>query len=98
MGGQMVKKKLLVIFSDLDGTIMPINTSQLNKFSKLLKNISKGSDIDVKFCPVSGRPANYVLAVMDVFNAAFKEQGLEDSIGYGSSDQGGVVLPGKNKV
>lgn len=94
----MSKKKLFLLLSDLDGTILPINTKQLSEFSNLMKKISDLNNIEVKFCPISGRPSNYVLAIMDIFNSAFKEAGLNNAVGLGSSEQGSVILPGKDRL
>lgn len=85
-------EKILVIFSDLDKTFNPIGLLGKAKFIELVKKIQENEKIKVKFCPISGRPGDYVMGIMDSLEGDFSEAGVENIIDYGAGEQGGVII------
>lgn len=93
---EMQKKKLFILMTDLDGTIIPADLDQMKALALVLKKIGEDKKIDVKFCPISGRPSAYVLSVMDVYETIFKKLEGRVSLGYGAAELGSIILEGKD--
>lgn len=89
------KKDAFVIFTDLDGTFSPIGLKGLREFIEVVKQIKQKENVDVKFCPVSGRPADYVLSVMHTVDNIAKEEGIERLAEYGAGEQGALMVESK---
>lgn len=87
----MQKEKVLIIFTDLDETFIPIGLKGMKKFVDLVKEIEAKEGVKVKYCPISGRQSTYVLAIMDVIKAVFEEGGIKNAVDYGVGEQGAVV-------
>jgi HAD superfamily hydrolase (TIGR01484 family) len=86
------KKDVFILFSDLDWTFSPIGISGYRDFVDILKNIKNQENVEVKFCAVSGRPADYVLSVMHTVRNICKEEGLENVVDYGVGEQGALLV------
>lgn len=86
------KKNVFVVFSDLDSTFTPIGLDGVRRFVDLMKEISEKEKVEVKFCPISGRPADYVVGLMNMIKYAFEEKGMKNVVEYGAGEQGGVVV------
>jgi HAD superfamily hydrolase (TIGR01484 family) len=90
------KKKLLLMMTDLDGTIFPSSSKKIIDLVDTLKEIEQRTGASVKFCPISGRTSSYVLSIMDRMETDFKEVGMKNAIGYGAAELGSIIIYGKN--
>jgi HAD superfamily hydrolase (TIGR01484 family) len=88
------KKDVFVIFTDLDGTFSPVGIKGLQRFVDLVKALKQKENVDIKFCPVSGRPGDYVLSVMHMVRNVCKEEGLLDVAPHGIGEQGALLVDG----
>ncbi len=91
-----MKQKLFIIFSDLDGTFLPLKDDTFNKLVAFIKDLKKREDVKVKFCPITGRCADYTLNFMNDINERFKKNGIENVVEFAGSEQGSVVIENKN--
>ncbi len=98
----MKKEKAFIILSDLDNTFLPMDSKTMESFVNFAKDIKEKHDINVKFCPVTGRPPQFTSGVMHSFKGAFERKGLQDVVEIGGADQGGVLVdykyPYKSKM
>jgi HAD superfamily hydrolase (TIGR01484 family) len=92
-----MRKKTLLIMSDLDGTLIPAKLTEMQDFFKTLKKIEKDLDVQIKFSFITGRPAGYLLSTMDSFQNYFDEYEMNDPLGLGVAEQGGIIVYGKCK-
>lgn len=90
----MKKKKLFIFFTDIDGTLLPMNISQMQELSNVMLRISNKDEIQIKICPISGRPSNYVLATMDILQTLMDDVGVVNAVDYGGGEQGGIIVYG----
>jgi HAD superfamily hydrolase (TIGR01484 family) len=98
----MNKKKAFLICTDLDNTFLPISTQTLQNLISLIKDIKQKHDIEVKLCPITGRPPQFTCGVMHFLKGTFEQDGLENVVEVGAADQGGVFVyhaqPYKNRI
>jgi HAD superfamily hydrolase (TIGR01484 family) len=90
-----MKEKAFVIFTDLDGTFMPLDMKTMKKFVKLAKNIEKKENVKTIFCPVSGRPGEYVVGVANTIKAFFGKN-MEHMFKYAVGEQGAILRDVRN--
>jgi HAD superfamily hydrolase (TIGR01484 family) len=92
------KKDTLLIMTDLDGTIWPLNSDQLKKLISTVKKIENEKNVKVIISPITGRQALYTNAVMDLLRNEFQYQGLSkdnvDNIGIGAAELGSIFTYG----
>ena len=94
------KKKAFIMFADLDGTFTPMDLAGKEDFVKITQEISdqcqvqvgrasncKSSSAQVKFVPISGRPAGYVLCVLHECRDMLEGLGIHDVCDYGAAEQ-----------
>lgn len=86
------KPKAFIVFTDLDNTFTPITPRESIKFAELMKEIQEKENVSIKFCPISGRPADYVVGVMNMLKPALKDVGIENATEYGAGEQGGILV------
>lgn len=86
------KERAFIIFTDIDETFAPIGLSGLRSFVNLVKEIQQKENVVVKFCPISGRQADYVKAVINSVNAVFREEGIHNFSEFGAGEQGALLV------
>lgn len=89
------KERSFILFTDLDKTFSPIGLKDIKDFAQLVKEIKERENVEVKFCPVSGRPGAYIRGQMDVLRSIFNSEGLKNVFDYGIAEQGSIITMGK---
>jgi HAD superfamily hydrolase (TIGR01484 family) len=90
------KGKAFIIFTDLDKTFVPYDYKKdVKDFLTLIRDIKNRENVDVKFCPISGRPGAYVRRLMHEWRDHAKMEGLQNIFEFGAGEQGAVIVDGK---
>jgi HAD superfamily hydrolase (TIGR01484 family) len=97
----MKKDKVFLMFSDLDNTITPTDEQTKRQFARFAVELKKRNNVELKFCPISGRDVSFITDRMKELSEPFEEVGLKDTVEIGAGEQGGVIVhkdsPQKNK-
>lgn len=87
-----MKEKLLLLMTDLDHTLTPISADGLLELAVVIKQIEAKNGVKVKLVPISGRPASYTHAMMQIMHATFARCGLGHVVELGVGEQGAVAV------
>ena len=97
----MTKEKIFLMLSDVDNTITPTSEAVKAEFSQFAKEMKENENVELKFCPISGRDSEHISNIMKELNKPFEKSGLPQTIEIGVSDQGGVYAfredPSRNR-
>lgn len=93
-----MKKKALLIFSDLDGTLFPAKGEYISELSKKLKTIQDTNDVQIKFIVVSGRNTGHTRAMAQHIEHNLKEADVKNPVDFSFSEQGGAYVCANSQV
>jgi HAD superfamily hydrolase (TIGR01484 family) len=88
----MKNQKALLLFTDIDETLLPIDIKSLKKFINLIKKIQVKENIMIKLCPISGRQPLYVKGIMNFLNGLFENEGIKNFCEIGAGEQGSIIV------
>ena len=83
-----------IIFSDLDHTVIPLDTRGIDRFAQLIRSIQTKGQCSVRFVPISGRSSDYVRCFCHTLRTNFRLLGpdLDGVIDLASGEQGATVI------
>lgn len=87
-----VKPKCLLLFTDLDDTYSPMDIPGMIDFIQVVREIRDKTGVAVKFCPISGRPAAYVLRTLHQARDLLAGAGLHNVCEFGAAEQGALIV------
>jgi hydroxymethylpyrimidine pyrophosphatase-like HAD family hydrolase len=86
---------VFLIFADLDGTFTPMDIEGKIDFLSVIREIQEKEGVMVKFIPVSGRPAGYVLRLLHEVRDMLSGMDIHGVCDYGAAEQGAVIVDSK---
>lgn len=86
------RPRAFLIFADLDGTFTPIDLHGWQDFVSIVKETIAREKVCIKFIPVSGRPAGYVLRVVHSIRDILKGDNIDKVCEFGAAEQGAVIV------
>lgn len=88
----MKKEKALIIFTDIDQTLLPIDLTALKEFVNIVKEIQEEKKVKVKLCPISGRQPVFVKGIMNFISGIFESEGVYNLVEMGAGEQGAIIV------